>query len=93
MNKRNGFLDNASKDKSNCKTKILFEVMLRYYKIYDLDLGTVHSQVFYMLYVADTNFTYDEICQKVGIGLTTLKTYRKRYETLSAKIIEKGIID
>lgn len=90
MNKRKGILDTV--DKTSKQLTILLEVMYRYYKIYDLDFGAVYSEVFYELYIAEEKLTFESICQSVGIGMTTLKAYRKRFDNLATRLLEKGII-
>ena len=58
MNKRTSVLNvakdsNGKVDKKSAEYKrvqIVKEVILRYYEIYDMDNGTIHSKVFSMLY-------------------------------------------
>lgn len=97
MNKRTSVL-NVAKD-SNCKVdkksaeykrvQIVKEVILRYYEIYDMDNGTIHSKVFSMLYLSEKYYTYRAICETLGISKNTLIRYIDKYEKLALKVIDK----
>lgn len=88
MNQRKGVLDTMRKEDK--QTQLLIGEMYQYYKMYDLDFGAVHSKVFYELYISDEKSSFEIICQTVGIGMTTLKSYRKRYDALAVKLLKRG---
>ena len=73
----------------NKKLQIISECILRYYEIYDMDNGTIHSQVFTMLYLSDRHYTYSQICERLYISKNTLIRYIERYNELAKKIQER----
>lgn len=50
------------------RLQIVVNTISRYLQIYDLDNGTVHSQVFTMLYTSDKYYTYNQICNTAHIS-------------------------
>lgn len=73
----------------NKKLQIISECILRYYEIYDMDNGTIHSQVFTMLYLSDKHYTYSQICDRLYISKNTLIRYIEKYNKLAIKIQER----
>lgn len=97
MYKRKGILESVrqSNKKTDYKSaehkrlRIVAETMSRYFQIYDIDNGTVHLQVFSMLYLSDKYYTYNQICKTVHIGKNTLIRYIAKYEELAVKIFNR----
>ncbi len=97
MNKRKCILNlvrqsNKTADKNTeeyKRLKIVVSVLERYFQVYDMDNGTVHSQVFAMLYLSDKYYTYNQICKAVHIGKNTLVRYIEKYEKLAVKIFNQ----
>lgn len=84
MNKRKGFLEDLY---SKGEKEIIYK-LYHYLTIYDLDSGTVHGKVFYLLYLCNPRPVYEAICNDVGIGMSTLKAYKERYENLAQKLVQ-----
>lgn len=97
MNKRKSMLEAARKSNRNTDVKsedykrlqIVVNTISRYLQIYDLDNGTVHSQVFTMLYTSDKYYTYNQICNTAHISKNTLIRYVAKYEQLALRISDK----
>ena len=97
MNKRKSVLNlvrqsNKTADKNTeeyKRLKIVVSVLERYFQIYDLDNGTVHSQVVRLLYLTDKYYTYNQICETVHIGKNTLVRYIAKYEELAVRIFNQ----
>lgn len=97
MNRRKSILETIRK--SNRKTdtdsaeyrrlKIIVEVLLHYFEIYDIDNGTVHSRVFEMLYLSAKYYTYNQICEATFISKNTLVRYVAKYEKLALRVSEQ----
>jgi len=69
--------------------KAVTEALARYFEIYDMDNGTIHSQVFSMLYLSDKYYRYSDICKTLHIGKTTLVRYVAKYNELAKKIVKR----
>lgn len=78
-----------TESQDNKKLQIISECILRYYEIYDMDNGTIHSQVFTMLYLSEKHYTYSQICERLYISKNTLIRYIERYNQLAKKIEER----
>lgn len=92
MNKRKGFLDEAKINKNiDCKACNLLNILMDYFEIVDLDCGTVHGKIFYMLYLSEEQFSYEIISEKIFVSISTIKRYRIRYEELAQKIVKNGL--
>ena len=97
MNKRKSILEvvresNNQVDKKSVEYKqllIVKEAILRYFEIYDMDNGTIHSKVFSMLYLSPTYYTYTTICETLHISKNTLVRYITKYDNLALKVLEK----
>ena len=97
MNKRKSILELARKSnsKANKDDKLyrqlvtVVEILSHYFKIYDMDNGTIHSKVFSMLYLSEKYYTYRIICDKLSVSKNTLIRYIDKYEKLALKVIEK----
>ena len=97
MNKRKGVLDAARKSNSvindisveKARLQIVIEVMARYYEIYDMDNGTIHSKVFSMLYRSSIFYTYKDICKTLSISKNTLIRYVSKYDELAKKVLKR----
>ena len=97
MNKRKSILESArtsmnlpDNDSKDCeRMKIVVEALSRYFEIYDMDNGTIHSQVFSMLYLSQKRYTYKVICEKLHISKNTLVRYVTKYEELALKILNR----
>ena len=97
MNKRKNILDAARNsnnkiDKKSVEYKrllIVKEVMLRYFDVYDMDNGTIHSKVFSMLYFSQKYYTYKTICETLHISKNTLIRYIAKYDELALKILKR----
>ena len=97
MNKRKSVLEAArnSNNKVDKNTleylqlQIVLEALSRYYEIYDMDNGTIHSQVFSMLYLSPSYYTYRQICESLYISKNTLVRYISKYNELALKISKR----
>lgn len=97
MKRRKSFLNsikdvNEQTDKSGEDYKrflIVKEIMLRYFEISDMDRGTIHTQVFTMLYLSKKHYTYKVICETLHISKNTLVRYVDKYDELAAKILRQ----
>lgn len=87
MNKRKGFLEDLYNDNSS----LVLNKLYRYFIIFDIDMGTIHSKIFFLLYLAVPRPTYEDICDEMSIGMTTLKAYKKRYEELAIKLLQNDM--
>ncbi len=88
MNKRKGFVEGLRHNNKIAFEKITI-ILQRYYKIYDMDNGTIHSQVFAMLYLSQKYYSYRTICEKLNISKNTLIRYIVKYDELALKIVER----
>lgn len=88
MNKRKGYLEELRNNNSAVFEKAV-NIMQRYYKIYDLDNGTIHFKVFTMLYASNQHYTYNTVCEKLGLSQNTLKRYKAKYDQVAIKIIQR----
>lgn len=66
----------------------IFNTIDNYYKIYDLDNNTNHSQIFESLYFSKKYLSNMVIAQKTYISVDALKTYIVKYNRLIALMIE-----
>lgn len=97
MNKRKGYLEKLRLIENTVNTEsekykqlcIVKEVILRYYEIYDIDKGTIHTKVFTMLYLSHKYYTYKEICESLNISKNTLIRYVEKYDEIALKILKK----
>lgn len=69
--------------------KALFEIMERYYDISDLDSGTVHSKVFYDLYLNPHSKPYIDIAFDNNCSERNINRFVDKYNELAKKIIVK----
>ena len=67
--------------------KSLFIIMQRYLSIADLDNGTVHSKVFYDLYLAPKSKSYIDIAFDNNVSERNLNRFVVKYNELAKKII------
>lgn len=97
MNKRKSFLEKLRLSSNAVDTdsdeykrlSIVKDVMLRYYEIYDIDQGTIHTKVFTMLYLSPKHYTYKEVCEAMNISKNTLVRYVEKYDETALKIIKR----
>lgn len=80
-----------TQSEESIRIKRVINKLYIYYKIYDLEHGTLHSKIFNMLYLSDVKYTYKQIEEKLYIGHTTLKRYVKQYERLALLLLEANI--
>jgi hypothetical protein len=91
MIKRKGKMEELMQRRGSKRVEILFEVMLRYLKILDLDTGTIHSKIFKSLYY-DKRKPYMTIADENYLSIDTLFRYVHRYDALAEKLIESNEI-
>ena len=65
------------------KVKKVINILYKYYTLYDLDNGTIHSKIIEILYLTDKTYTYQKVADKLFISISTLKRYIKQYERLA----------
>ena len=69
--------------------KELFYLMEKYFIIFDLDNGTIHSKIFNDLYLTPHVGSYAEISFKNNVHERTLNRYVIRYNVLAKRLISK----
>jgi len=64
----------------------LSQAIYLYYKIYDIENGTNHSEIFKTLYITKKYKTFDEVSHRFGVDIKTLYNYREKYRKLVKKL-------
>lgn len=91
MRKRKSFLEMVRGRDPNINTDSIeyirickvINILYNYYRLYDLDNGTIHSKIIEKLYLSPKTYTYQKIADKLYISISTLKRYIKQYERLA----------
>lgn len=82
MHKRSDFIEYLKENINIPQCRELMDKMYEYYKIRDLDDGSIYSEIYYALYF-ENHQTYDEISALFYIPLCTLDRYRIRFNNLA----------
>jgi hypothetical protein len=73
------------------RTRELFDIMLWYYKLYDIKTYSAHATLFSRLYMTDKPDTFDSIAYETGISYDTLNRTRKEFNDFFIKLKEAEI--
>ena len=86
MNKRKTKVEQMIARKEDRYVKAVFEVVLRYLDVLDMDIGTNHYSIFKDVYLSKTERTYEQIALDNYISVDTLSRYLARYDRLVERI-------
>ncbi len=88
MNRRKGKMAELLEQKEEC-LESLFNVMLGYLNVLDIDTGTNHCKVFRALYL-DGDKTYEQISEECHLDIRTITRYVRKYDILAEKLMEEN---
>ena len=86
MNKRKTKVEQMIATKEERYVKAVFEVVLKYLDVLDMDIGTNHYSIFKDVYLSKTERTYEQIALDNYISVDTLSRYLARYDRLVVRI-------
>lgn len=76
------------KDRIN-QARLIFNRLIEYYQIYDLDNNTNHSKIFECLYLFKNYLSDMAIAQRTFISVDTLRKYIMKYNRLASLLLER----
>lgn len=91
MNQRKSKMEKLMLQRDDARVDALFDLMLGYFKILDVDIGTVHSKVFKALYF-DKRRSYEKIANDNFLSVDTLVRYIRRYDNLAENLLKNDDI-
>ena len=88
MNRRKGKIAELIENKAEC-IKSLFDDILYYLNLLDLDTGTNHCKVFTAVYL-DGDKTYEQVSEECHLDVRTITRYVRKYDLLAEKLIKEN---
>lgn len=76
------------KEESVSEIEDFFDYLKNYWRLYDIDNGTIHEKIFETLYIKNRKNCYDKISAFFFIGERTLNRYVLRYNLFAWKVIK-----
>lgn len=75
------------KENDFVKFQKIADILITYYKIYDLEYNTNHHKIFWDIYLSNKPLSYIDISNRNFIAIETFYKYKRKYNTLAEKLL------